>query len=220
MYYRTLFFDLDDTLYPPNSGLWEVIRQRMQHYMRQMLNLPEEELTALREHYLETYGTTLRGLQQHYVVDTDDYLAYVHDLPLQDYIQPDPALRTLLLSLPQKRWVFTNADENHARRVISVLGIEGCFDGIIDVRALNFMSKPNLLAYERALHIAGEPDTRKCILFDDAPRNLAPARQIGFHTILVGTDRSDPTADQSIPSLHALVHTLPELWEDNHHGHI
>ncbi len=71
---------------------------------------PRREIPAIRRHYFETYGTTLRGLQKHHQVDTDDYLAYVHDLPLEQYIQPNPALHDLLVSLPQRRFIFTNAD--------------------------------------------------------------------------------------------------------------
>ncbi len=58
-------------------------------------------------------GTTMRGLQIHHQIDTDDYLAYVHDLPLHDYLYPNPQLRSLLTSLPQRRWIFTNADADY-----------------------------------------------------------------------------------------------------------
>lgn len=218
MRYHTIFFDLDDTLYPPHSGLWEAILTRMHAYMHKIVNLPEEQLSALRQQYLETYGTTLMGLQQHYHVNTDEYLAYVHDLPLEQFIQPDPALRQLLLSLPQQRWIFTNADINHARRVLNLLGTQDCFEGIIDVHAIQFKPKPTLPAYQTALQLSGQQDPAHCILLDDAPRNLAPAREMGFFTILVGTDQAHPAAHLSIRSLHHLPEAMPELWKDNHHG--
>src|SRR5512139_439566 len=89
MGFKSLYFDLDDTLYPPGSGLWDAIRDRMNIYMQKYLDLPLAEIATIRQGYLETYGTTLRGLQAHYDVDAEDYLAYVHDLPLEEYIQPD-----------------------------------------------------------------------------------------------------------------------------------
>jgi putative hydrolase of the HAD superfamily len=88
MSYTTLFFDLDDTLYSPKNGLWLAIRERMGEYMAERLGLPRDEIPAIRHLYYTTYGTTLRGLQRHYQVDSDDYLAYVHDLPLERYLQP------------------------------------------------------------------------------------------------------------------------------------
>jgi putative hydrolase of the HAD superfamily len=213
MLYTTLFFDLDDTLYNNDCGLWFAIRERMGHYMYERMGVPEEQVMSLRRHYFETYGTTLRGLQLHHQIDADEYLAYVHDLPLQEFIQPIPGLRQLVLSLPQRRWIFTNADANHARRVLSVLELEGCFLGIIDINALQYNCKPTLAAYQRAMAIAGETDPHHCVLLDDSPANLAPARKLGFTTILVGTDsKPNPAAQISLPELMALPDAMPELW--------
>jgi putative hydrolase of the HAD superfamily len=213
MRFTSLYFDLDDTLYPASSGLWEAIRERMNSYMQKFIDLPVPEIVRLRQGYLEKYGTTLRGLQAHYEVDTDEYLAYVHDLPLEQFIQPDPNLRQLLLSLPQRRWIFTNSDDNHAERVLKILGIEDCFDGIIDIRAVDFACKPAKIAYQRALAIAGDDHPSQCIIFDDALRNLAPAHEMGFFTVLVGKNGPDPSIDRSINSISELRHSLPELWD-------
>jgi putative hydrolase of the HAD superfamily len=212
---NTLFFDLDDTLYPASTGLWNAIRDRMNAYIGNLVDLPPGEIVALRQHYLETYGTTLRGLQIHYQIDADEYLAYVHDLPLKKYIQPDPCLGTLLHSLPQRRWIFTNADIHHARRILSILQLEGCFEGIIDIRALNFICKPDPVAYVRALEVAGISNPAECVLFDDAPRNLQPALDRGWIPVWVGGEQSNPAAFLTIPNLHALPQAMPELWDQS-----
>ena len=213
MHFKSLYFDLDDTLYPSSSGLWEAIRERMNTYMQKYINLPLPEIVRMRQDYLETYGTTLRGLQAHYEVDTDEYLAYVHDLPLEKYIQPNPELKQLLLSLPQRRWIFTNSDGNHATRVLKILGVEDCFNGIIDIRAVDFACKPDKIAYQRALEITGEDDPARCMIFDDAVRNLTPAHEMGFYTVLVGKNGVDPSIDRFIGNLSELRVCLPELWE-------
>ncbi len=215
MRFTSLFFDLDDTLYPASSGLWNAIRDRMNTYMQRMIDLPMPEIIALRQGYLEKYGTTLRGLQAHYHVDRDDYLAFVHNLPLEQFIRPDPLLHSLLLTLPQRRWIFTNADGNHARRVLKILGVDDCFDGIIDIRAIDFACKPDRIAYERALALTGDHEPGQCIIFDDSYRNLAPAHEMGFYTILVGKNGTQPEADRTIPSLHELKSYVPELWEES-----
>lgn len=215
MQFTTLFFDLDDTLYPNTNGLWEAIRLRMTDYMLERLRLPAEEVPALRRHYFETYGTTLRGLQIHHEVNALDYLAYVHDLPLLEYLQPAPELAALLASLPQPKWIFTNADAAHAGRVLNVLGLADLFVGVIDVTAIGYACKPTPAAYQAALALAGEPDPRCCVLLDDSPRNLAPARALGFTTVLVGAGgRPDPAASLSIPSLLSLPQAMPELWKE------
>jgi putative hydrolase of the HAD superfamily len=216
MHYTTIFFDLDDTLYQSSSGLWEVIRSRMSKYMAERLGLPAEKIPSLRRSYYETYGTTLRGLQKHHQVDPNDYLAYVHDIPVETYLEPAPQVRRMLLSLPQQRWIFTNADANHARRVLSVLGLEDCFTGIIDVWAMDFACKPEPEAYHKALQLAGEPHAQNCVLLDDSASNLAQARQMGFTTVLVGSNGPHPAAVLSISNLLELPKQLPQLWNGRH----
>jgi putative hydrolase of the HAD superfamily len=208
----TLFFDLDDTLYPSENGLWDAIRERIHLYMLERLKIPEAEIPRLRKKYYETYGTTLRGLQLHHQLETDDYLAYVHDLPLKSFLHADPGLRTVLLSLPQPKWIFTNADAPHARRVLLELGLADCFQGIIDIHATYFTCKPEREAYVQALHLAGEQDPLRCCLFEDSARNLAPARELGFFTVLVGSEQPHSAACCSLHSLHQLREKVPELW--------
>ena len=215
MSWSVLFFDLDDTLYPNTNGLWEAIRVRMTDYLRDPLGFHPKEIQDIRQSYYETYGTTLRGLQTHHEVDENDYLAYVHDLPLEEYISPDPQLRKMLESLPQKKWIFTNADADHTKRVIRALDIDDCFSGIIDVRALGFLCKPDHQAYQRALDLAGEPDPHQCVMLDDSLRNLKPAHQAGITTVLVGQAGEHPEATYSTKNLKDLPRVFPQLWSNS-----
>lgn len=214
MPYTTLLIDLDETLYPATCGLWSDIRDRIRLFMVERLGMPEQEVPEIRRRYYEQYGTTLRGLQIHHQVDSDDYLAFVHDLPLREYMSPNPGLRSLLLSLPQARWIFTNADANHAGRVLAALELEGCFSGIIDIRRLDFNCKPEPEAYRRALAATGESNPRHCVMLDDAPVNLDPARKLGITTVLVNPQvDAHPAAQHIVPSLLSLPIAMPELWE-------
>ena len=213
MKYTTLLIDLDDTLYPNTNGLWESIRNRMTDFMYQRLNLPLEEVHRLRRYYFEKYGTTLRGLQNHHQIDADEYLAFVHDLPLEKFLTPDPIIRSLLANLPQQKWIFTNADEAHAQRVLTILELSDCFNGIIDVRALNYTCKPQVDAYQQALEISGERHPSRCVMFDDSIRNLSPAKNFGITTVLVGKDEPESAVHHTIRSLHELPEVMPELWE-------
>ncbi|MCX8061176.1 MAG: pyrimidine 5'-nucleotidase [Anaerolineales bacterium] len=218
MEFEVAFFDLDDTLYDKQSGLWDAIRQRMSLYMHERLGMSWEVIPNLRRHYFETYGTTLRGLQLHHQVDADDYLEYVHDLPLNEYIQPDPELREMLLTLPLRRFIFTNADRDHAKRVLQTLEIADCFEGIIDVRAIHFYCKPEPQAYQIALKIAQIDDAKRCIYLDDSLVNLVEARKLGFYTVLVGQDGIAPEVDLSVRQVKELRIKLPSLWENHRQG--
>lgn len=193
---KYILFDLDETLYPTRSGLMAEIGRLMSRYMEERLGMSPTEVPALREFYYRTYGTTMRGLQIHHGIDPEDYLAYVHKVPLEDYIGPNGELNRVLAEIEAEKVVFTNASAEHARHVLAILGVERHFNCIIDVRALGYMSKPNPEAYRRALEILGvEGD--ECLIIDDRVRNLAPAKELGMITVLVGNDRAASRQDPS-----------------------
>lgn len=203
----TIFFDLDDTLYPSSSGLWLKIKERIGIYMQERLNIPAGEMQSLRRKYFEQYGTTLRGLQANYSFDVPEFLAYVHDLPLHEYIQPDPIIHAVLRDLPVKKFIFTNADIHHARRVLRVLELEQFFDGIVDVVALEPFCKPMPESFGIALAAAGETDPSRCVMIDDLPRTTRAARDMGLFSILFGQQDSSPDANATLSEWSG----LPEL---------
>jgi putative hydrolase of the HAD superfamily len=188
-------------MYNHDTGLWDAISIRIDEFMHNVLDIPISQIPSLRHAYFNKHGTTLSGLQEYYDVDPEFYLSYVHDIPLRNYLSPDIELRDYLNGILRSKWIFTNADRDHAERVLRTLGIYECFQGIIDIKAMNFISKPDKSAYHNALTIAGESDPGKCILIDDLPRNLIPAYQLGFITILFGTEESHPAAYHSILNL-------------------
>lgn len=202
---RLLFFDLDDTLYSPQTGLWPVIGERITLFIQERLGLPFEAAQALRRRYAQEYGVTLAGLRQHHAIDPDDYLEFVHRLPLENYLQPNPALNGMLARLPLPKAVLTNADAGHASRVLERLGITRHFRQIVDIRALGYINKPRPEAYQRAAELLSVAPA-ECVLIDDLPHNLPPARALGMVTILVRPlDGAAPPAGQSAGLLPAGV---------------
>ena len=163
------------------------VRELILHYMSTRLGLTSDEAEALRRHYLHTYGTTMRGLQIHHQIDADEFLDYVHDIPLDNYLQPNPALDRALASLPQRKVIFTSASRHHAERVLHILGVRRHFDRIVDVRDVDFESKPQITAYLRVCQLLNlQPE--ECVLVEDNVRNLRPAKELGMTTVLVGED--------------------------------
>lgn len=195
MRFSTLFFDLDDTLYPNSTGLWQAIKGRINLYMVEQLQIPEKDAPALREQYFKMYGTTLRGLQARHNVNAEDFLAFVHDLPLKDYLAPDPIQRDVIASLPSRKLVFTNADSAHARRVLTALNLSDLFDSIVDIHGVSPYCKPMPESFAIAQELADEPDPRKCVMIDDLPRTTRAALNAGMASILYGTE--EPTSEAS-----------------------
>eukprot|EP00270_Netrium_digitus_P007615 TRINITY_DN2227_c0_g1_i2.p2 TRINITY_DN2227_c0_g1~~TRINITY_DN2227_c0_g1_i2.p2 ORF type:complete len:128 (+),score=22.91 TRINITY_DN2227_c0_g1_i2:153-536(+) len=105
-YFDTCLFDLDDTLYPLSSGLAPACKLNIQAYMMQKLGFTKENVLEANIRFYREYGTTMAGLRAcDYSFDFDDYHKFVHgQLPYQN-LKPDPALRLLLDSLPQRKFV-------------------------------------------------------------------------------------------------------------------
>lgn len=149
----------------------------------------------MRERLFRTYGTTLRGLEMFYPVDKQDYLAFVHDVPVCHYLKPDPAQRKVLATLPIRKVILTNADAAHARRVLTALELENCFDGIVDVNSVHPYCKPQPEALKIAMAYAGEGDPHHCVLIDDLRHTTRAARAFGFYSILYGDGTPGQDAD-------------------------
>jgi putative hydrolase of the HAD superfamily len=185
-----LIFDCDDTLYPRGSGLMQAISERISRYMIERMGMDPESVPRLRRAYWREYGTTSRGLQVLHELDVEDYMHYVHDLPLEQYIRPDPAFDEVLAALPQRKVVFTNATAEHARAVLRVMGVDRHFTGIYDAFFLRNEGKPALSGYCRLLGALGA-DGQTCLFAEDSARNLRPAKELGMVTVLVDPPDGD-----------------------------
>ena len=208
---RYLLFDLDETLYPRQVGIMQAIGRLIQQYIVEELGYSQEEAMALRRQYYQRYGTTMRGLILHHDLDADHFLAYVHNFPL-DNLQPNPQLDALLATLPGEKVIFTNADRDHAERILNRLGVHRHFSRIIDVVAVGYISKPAPEAYANCLQVLNAKPT-ECVLIEDSARNLEPAAQLGMATVLVDGDRSSQ-ADYYVASILDIGPAIKEIYAE------
>jgi putative hydrolase of the HAD superfamily len=183
---------------------------RIDDYLLKKMGFSREKIPAIRQELFQQYGTTLRGLQQVYGVNEKEYLDFVHDVPVEDHIQPDIALKHFLSNLSCSCFIFTNADRNHALRILKVMQLEEEFTSIIDIHSIAPYCKPQLESFQIALQIAGNPDPGNCLLIDDSPRNLETAMQMGMHTVLCCDKNLVHTFDAQIPS----ISDLPNIYQN------
>lgn len=207
----TIYFDLDDTLYRKDSGAWQAMLGRIEQYMREEMHIPAEDVPVKRKGYLEKFGTSLRGLMNDYQIDPEHYLVYVHDVPIETILKPNPALDNMLAKLPQRKWIFTNSSQAHSQRVLRALGISDHFEGIIDVKAMGYRSKPDTAVYQLALDTLGAP-AGSSLFIDDSVSNLQAAKNLGARTALVGS-QPHPAADHVVEYAEDLLSVMPALVE-------
>ncbi|XP_004514386.1 suppressor of disruption of TFIIS [Cicer arietinum] len=154
--YDCLLFDLDDTLYPLSCGIAKACGQNIKDYMVEKLGIDKNIIDDLSNLLYKNYGTTMAGLRAiGYDFDYDEYHSFVHGRLPYENLKQDPILRNLLLSLPYRKLIFTNADKVHAVKALNRLGLEDCFEGIICFETLNPIHKNNVSDDEDDIEFVG-----------------------------------------------------------------
>jgi putative hydrolase of the HAD superfamily len=207
-----LIFDLDNTLYPAEKRLFNLIDVRINRYMTEIVGIPAPKVDALRRDYWRLYGVTLQGLIRHHAVDPEDYLLYVHDIDVPSRLSPDTALREVLESLPQRKAVFTNGSTCHADRVLAALGIDDMFEKVYDIRIAAYQPKPYPEPYHAVLNELGTT-AQRCIMIEDSRDNLHTAKKLGMGTILVGDGHTPDFVDVHLENARQ-VHAGLRFWEE------
>lgn len=190
-------FDLDNTLYPPEMALFDLIHPRITRFVMDMLRLDEAAANALRKDYWQRYGTTLAGLMREHDLDPAQYLVDVHAIPM-DRLQPDAELAARIRALPGRRIVYTNGSAPYAERVIAARGLGGCFDAIYGMEHAAYLPKPEPRAFDTVFATDGLTPARAA-MFEDDPRNLSAPHARGMRTIHV--------APQALTADHIHHHT-------------
>jgi putative hydrolase of the HAD superfamily len=213
---RIALYDLDNTLYPHTVGLMDLINERINLFVQERLQLDPVAARELRHHYFQEYGTTLAGLQKHHsLVETEDYLNFVHDITLDLLTADSGDLGAALGALPLEKVIFTNSPREHAFRVLTRMGVGDHFSQILDIRAFEFAAKPHPNAYQVALRALGVEGS-ECVLFEDTPANLAPAKALGMTTVLIAPEGTPlhPDADWMVSDVLAATHRIHALVSD------
>lgn len=177
-------FDLDDTLYPAETRLMDLIRERITGFVMRITGLDRDEARRTQRAWFEAHGASLPGLLASHDISVAEFLDEIHDVPL-DCIPPDPVLDEILGRLPGRKLVFTNGSAGHAERVLERIGIAHNFEGVFHIESANMLPKPARETYDRMIG-AFDVDPGRSVFFEDSERNLQTAADLGMTTVLVG----------------------------------
>ena len=190
---ETWLFDLDNTLYPSDSGLFDQIRARIADFLVRRCGVGAASVAATQQRYLDEFGSTLAGLMAEKQTEPEPFLSFVHDV---DYrvIDPNPTLARALAGLSGRRYIFTNGSTEHAENVLGRLGIADLFDDVFDIARAEYVPKPKPAPYDRIVSDF-ELVPRETVFVEDMSRNLAPAKLRGMTTVLVAQTDGAATAE-------------------------
>ena len=180
---NTWIFDLDNTLYSADSGIFQQVHQLMGEFISKNLNMDIPEAKKLQSKYYKQHGTTLRGLMDNHGIDPDHFLDEVHRL---DYsiVGSNKILNEELHKLQGRKIIYTNANKKHVIDVLNRIDLNNFFDEIFDIKMANYIPKPELKPYEQIIDLFNiEPESSA--MFDDIAKNLVPAKKVNFTSVWV-----------------------------------
>ena len=136
-------FDLDNTLYSADSGIFQQVHKLMGKFIKNYLNIETKKANEIQRKYYKKHGTTLRGMMDNHGVDPDYFLSEVHKL---DYsiVGSNNKLNMELKKLNGKKIIYTNANMEHVLNVLERIELSNCFDHVFDIKMANYIPKPQL----------------------------------------------------------------------------
>ncbi|MDQ6964917.1 MAG: pyrimidine 5'-nucleotidase [Mariprofundales bacterium] len=178
---QLIIFDLDNTLYHADNGLFAQMDRNINHFICSHLKLNWHEADTLRLRYWKRYGTTLTGLMRHHAITPEPFLEMAHNLNIDSALNHNPQLDRLLHLLPARKVIHTNGTCEHAQRVMLRLGVLNHFTAIYDIRFNNYQPKPCSRTLQMVLQKERAVATTTLVI-DDLADNLHAADSIGCQT--------------------------------------
>ena len=187
--YDHWIFDLDNTIYDFNLGLFRRVSSRMTEYIIRYFDLNEVDALTLQRNMYKKYGLTLRGLMIEKKIDPEPFLEFVHDVDFSELTE-DIVLKKLLSKIKGKKSIYTNASFKHAKNILKSMGIFEEFEIIFDIKDANYVAKPESDSYLMMKKKLGLNDMNisKSIFFEDTAKNLKPASELGMSTVWLEND--------------------------------
>ena len=179
----TWIFDLDNTLYSADSGIFQQVHTLMGEFVSKNLNIEIKEAKELQRKYYKQHGTTLRGLMDNHGIDPDHFLSEVHNL---DYsiVGPNKQLNKELEKLEGRKIIYTNANLQHAENVLTRLELTHMFKEIFDIKSANYIPKPETSPYKKII-ADFDINSSSAAMFDDIAKNLVPAKNVGLTSVWI-----------------------------------
>jgi putative hydrolase of the HAD superfamily len=187
---KVVVFDMDDTLYPTETGIKSQITSRIRQFIQTTVGCSEEEARAMARGWYASHGSALQGLMAFHNVLPGHFLHEVYSNINLDGLTQTPGLSSVLDWLDGKhipKVILTNSPLFYAERVLGQIGVGGRFDRLVDIVEVGYQAKPCLYPYQyllEAISTAGQD----CLMFEDSLENLGSAKKLGLKTILLSPE--------------------------------
>ena len=190
---KYLLLDLDGVCYGSHNGyplekVFGLVSKRMTLFIQEKLGLDEKKAKELQTNYFYKYNTSLNGLMLHHNVIGDEFLKYVHDIDIS-FMKEDKIMRNELENLEMEKFIFTNGSAEHAKNILTRLGIYDLFgkEKVFDIKDAGYVPKPEAQTFDLMVKKFGI-NPKETIYIEDIAKNLSIGFEKGCTTVWLIND--------------------------------
>ena len=190
---KYLLLDLDGVCYGKHNNyslekVFGQVSKRMTMFISDRLKIDVEEAKKLQTDYFYKYNTSLNGLMIHHDIPPEEFLKYVHTIDLS-FMKEDKILRNELEKLDMQKFIFTNGSAEHAKNILTHLGVYDLFgrDKIFDIKDAGYVPKPEAKTFDLMVE-KFELNPKETIYIEDIAKNLSIGYERGCTTVWLIND--------------------------------
>ena len=190
---KYLLLDLDGVCYGSHNGyplekVFGMVSNPPTKFIQEKLNLDEKKAKELQTDYFYKYNTSLNGLMLHHNVVGEEFLKYVHDIDIS-FMKEDKIMRNEIEQLDMEKFIFTNGSAEHAKNILTHLGIYDLFgrDKVFDIQDAGYVPKPEAATFDLMTKKFGI-NPKETIYIEDIAKNLSIGHKRGCTTVWLIND--------------------------------
>ena len=190
---KYLLLDLDGVCYGKHNNyslerVFGQVSKRMTMFISERLKINMEEAKKLQTDYFYKYNTSLNGLMIHHDIPPEEFLKYVHTIDLS-FMKEDKIMRNELEKLDMEKFIFTNGSAEHAKNILTHLGVYDLFgrDKVFDIKDAGYVPKPEAKTFDLMVKKFGL-NPKETIYIEDIAKNLSIGYERGCATVWLIND--------------------------------
>ena len=190
---KYLLLDLDGVCYGKHNNyslekVFGQVSKRMTMFISERLKINMEEAKKLQTDYFYKYNTSLNGLMIHHDIPPEEFLKFVHTIDLS-FMKEDKIMRNELEKLDMEKFIFTNGSAEHAKNILTHLGVYDLFgrDKVFDIKDAGYVPKPEAKTFDLMVEKFGL-NPKETIYIEDIAKNLSIGYERGCATVWLIND--------------------------------
>ena len=185
---KNILFDCDGVLYEDLDAVFGQVSKRMTQYISNKLNIDSKKAKELQTSYFHKYNTSLNGLMIHHDIPPQEFLEYVHAIDLS-FMKEDKIMRNELEQLDMEKFIFTNGSADHAKNILTHLGVYDLFgrEKVFDIQDANYIPKPEAKTFDLMIK-KFKINPKETIYIEDIAKNLSIGHERGCTTVWLIND--------------------------------